>query len=172
MRLLSRKIWRAFPELDQFDDETCKRYMHRSQALPDSTAGCLAIIFVLAASFTAWVFIEYNARFALYSVLDTLDIKIGPYSEAFIVLVAFSGYIWFPWVSLLLLRDRWLYKSIRKQLRGALCEECEYSLLGLEIRVDAETWKYVLCPECGAKNGLKAGVLTEADIDPALFGES
>jgi len=41
VRLISRKIWRAFPELDAFDDETCERYINRSWHLLESFRGWL-----------------------------------------------------------------------------------------------------------------------------------
>lgn len=172
MRILSRKIWRAFPELDQFDDETCRRYMNRSTKVYESGLGCLLLFLVVVAAFTAWIFIEYNARVLLYTVLKALGIKMGIYTDTFVGLLAYSGFIWFPWIAALLLRDRWLFRSILKQLNGALCKECEYSLLGLIVVIDSDTWKYVLCPECGTKNGLESGVLAESDIDPALLIKS
>ena len=143
--------------------------MNRSTKVQESKYGCMLLVFVLVASFTAWVFIEYNALLLLGMLLDARGIKLGMYSEIFVILVAYSGYIWFPWVSILLLRDRWLYRSIRKQLKGALCKECEYSLLGLKAVLDEDTWKYVQCPECGTKNEFETGVLAPADIDPTLL---
>ena len=132
MRILSRKIWRAFPELDQFDDETCQRYMNRLTKVHESKYGCMLLVFILVASFTAWVFIEYNALVLLGMLLDARGIKLGMYSEIFVILVAYSGYIWFPWVSILLLRDRWLYRGIRKQLKGGAVQRMRVFTFGIK----------------------------------------
>ncbi len=132
----------------------------------------MLLVIVLFIAFTAWVFIEYYARVLLSIILSALGVKLGVYWGVFAILIAYSGYIWFPWMSILLLRDHWLHRSIQRQLRGALCKECEYSLLGLEAVIDQDTWKYVVCPECGTKNEFQSGVLNPADIDLALLVKS
>jgi hypothetical protein len=168
MRLLSRKIYRAFPELDQFDDETCKRYINRTSGINTNGVGCLLMIFVFVASFTAWVFIEYNAiQVGVFWLLDKIGIRVGPYTEIFIYLFAYSGYIWFPWVMLLLARDRWLYTQIKKQLKGVGCRECGYCLVGLPIN-ETRFNGFVVCPECNCENFFNDRSLTRADVDPTL----
>ncbi|MGJ8637688.1 MAG: hypothetical protein ACSHX5_12685 [Phycisphaerales bacterium] len=167
MRLLTRKIYRAFPELDQFDDSTCERYISRISKISTGTIGCLVILLVVVLSFIAWAYIEYNTRQLLYFILKKQHVKMGVYLDTFVLLFAYSGFIWFPWLSVLVARDRWLYRGIRKQLNGALCKECEYSLLGLTVMQDLKV-PYVKCPECGCENKLTAGILTKEDIDPML----
>ncbi len=172
MRILTRKkIYRAFPELDQFDDQTCERYLNRTTGIAACGSGCFTLIAVVVLTFIAWSFIEYNARELLYYTLKSQKIKMGVYTDTFVGLFAYSGFIWFPWVSVLVVRDRWLYRNIRKQLNGALCKQCEYSLLGLTVMEDHRV-PYVKCPECGSENKLSASFLTQADIDPTLINPS
>lgn len=173
MRILTtKKIWRAFPELDQFDDKTCFRFVKHYAKLHESKAGWLWMILVAVATFTIWIFIESTARTLLYMIMRAVGIRLGPYSDTFLILFLYFGRLWFPWLSLLLFRDRWLSLSIRKELKGERCKKCEYSLLGLEAVIDQQTWKYVLCPECGTKNEYQVGVLVPADIASTVLIES
>ena len=168
MRLITRKIYRAFPELDQFDDVTCQRYINRTVGISTNGAGCLLIGSVLIVSFIAWIFIEYNAiQVGVFWLLDKLEIRVGPYREVFIYLVAYSGYIWFPWLMLLIARDRWLYRQIKKQLHGVGCRECGYCLVGLPIN-ETRFNGFVVCPECNSESFLNGERLTRADIDPTI----
>ena len=168
MRLLSGKIWRAFPELDQFDDQTCKRYINRTTGMGASGLGCLTMFLVFVVAFTAWVFIEYNAiQVGVFWLLEKMDIRIGSYTEIFIYLFAYSGYIWFPWLMILLARDHWLYRQIKKQIQGAVCRKCGYCLVGLPIN-ESRFNGSVVCPECNHENLFIDETLTRADIDPTL----
>ena len=54
MRILSRKIWRAFPEFDQFDDETCKRYMRQVTSSGNMWFIALLTFLSVLVAFSIW----------------------------------------------------------------------------------------------------------------------
>ena len=172
MRILSRKIWRAFPELDRFDDETCERFVTRARSKAGSNRSALLVLSSWIVTIVLTAFLAEPMYWLGMNILWLFTEHVGVYMETLVELLVFTSFIANPWLVGLHVRDRWLHRSIRKQLRGALCKQCEYSLLGLEVVIDQCTWKYVLCPECGTKNEFEAGVLAPADIDPTLLKDS
>jgi methionyl-tRNA synthetase len=53
MRILTRTIWRAFPELDRFSDEQCERFVKAANArkVPKTITWCVvALVGVLVAA--------------------------------------------------------------------------------------------------------------------------
>ncbi|MFK7759528.1 MAG: hypothetical protein AB8C13_06250 [Phycisphaerales bacterium] len=133
--------------------------------MTESGRGYFYMAAVVVSSFVAWIYIEYNARVAIQYIADFVEYNIGVYQDSFLLLVADLGYIWFPWLILLLARDRWFYRQIRKQLDGATCMACDYCLVGLEIQV-RNKYTDVKCPECGLKNDIDGVRLSHVDIDP------
>lgn len=59
------------------------------------------------------------------------------------------------WLLGLVIRDRWLRRTIRSSLRHTRCPRCEYSLLGLAVAEGA-----VVCPQYGMRVGLAERGLT------------
>tara|TARA_R110000744_G_scaffold71294_6_gene143553 strand:+ start:193 stop:708 length:516 start_codon:yes stop_codon:yes gene_type:complete len=163
MRLLTRKIYRAFPELDQYDDQSCERYVNRAVRLNDEL-GCLLIGVIVIASVAAWIFIEYNTQLVIFYLFDAVGIKLGVYTDTFIRLVVTLGYVWFPWIMILIARDIRLRSQIRKQLDGAYCRSCGYRLIGLIILQESTT-EFVRCPECGTENTVDGDTLCRDEIE-------
>lgn len=167
MRLISLKIWRAFPELDQYEDDVCRRYVSHAKSR-DKLAMGIAVVFI-AVLFSLTVSVG-SVYFFFYDAVDTAGEARGSISiTLWLVLVALllTSVIWLPAISAFLVRDLWLRSVIRKQLRTTNCL-CGYQLVGLEIREESGS-KVVTCPECGNRIELNTGHITEADIDPQLL---
>ena len=156
MRFLTRRIWRAFPELDRFDDARCARFVraaHRTPlallltwflaSLAGALAGLVAIITPIALRRA-----DDGNRY-----LPTLDNVLEH------VLLE-SWWFWWGWLlaamlAAFLTRDLLLRLRIRSLLRTrAICVQCHYSLLGLAVPPSL----IVVCPECA----------TPTHVDPAL----
>ncbi|MBO6514708.1 MAG: hypothetical protein JJ974_12155 [Phycisphaerales bacterium] len=171
MRLLTRKIYRAYPELDKFEDDVCKRYIKRAKRLQNTWKLWLFQLLALLISIVLWgiasSLIELILFFGEATRRDQLVyIMLNPIHLVFKI-IQMSGYIFVPAICCLRVRDRWLHRCIRKQLTGVQCGACGYSLLGLSIS-DENNTPSVHCPECGLQTVLKDMGLTQADINPNL----
>jgi hypothetical protein len=168
MRLISRKLWRAFKELDAFDDATCEAAMERARGgrwrrgvrtvLQLVVAG-LAFLVPLGAlgqyarGVPLWLRwgISYSGRPVLLDrfVLGPLEQGIMALlldlswiaSALFIIGISIAALL--AW---LLTRDALLWFRIRYLLRrvGA-CMGCRHSLVGGPVIDD----QCVRCSECG-----------------------
>ena len=162
MRLPKRKIWRAFPELDRFSDAECERFVLRaaqkyrwSKARAMAiTAGVLAFVIPLGLVLAraAWGIASpwtSSKLPRLHRVLDGPDAR-GLAIVAVVAVVAFT---------FLLVRDRWLIRTINQRLRQTVCSGCGYSLLGL-----TSDRGVVECPECRQPFFLNDAGLTDDDL--------
>ncbi len=165
MRVLTaRKIYRAYPELDKFDDAVCKEYVRHARRSGNAWWGRALIVVVIPTAFilwilTVWLFATLTAS-ASVSLSGILDLVVAS--------IVFTGFFWFPALCALLTRDFTLRRCIRKQISVTGCFSCGYNLIGLTVFDDAEN-RVVQCPECGTKTVLNQGHITEADINPALL---
>ena len=135
MRLVTRKIWRAFPELDRFDDK------HASA-------------FVRAAGRSLWALtVRWVATLGTGLVLIVpalaLAISLGGRGGTGITLAWVLGFCVLSLVafgSAMLVRDTLLRRRVRRviALRGT-CINCRYVLLGMPVGADLK----IHCPECG-----------------------
>jgi hypothetical protein len=155
MRIPFRKIYRAFPELDRFDDERCERYVLQAtqvalgrrvrRHLLEAALGVL----VFGAIIFAGILTARLAGSRLFASSASALILLGYYS----LLVAL------PIIASLMARDWWLRRAVGDRLRSARCPGCEYSLLGLPVQEDS-----VRCPECGTRFDLVHHGLTVEDV--------
>ena len=58
MRLLTTKIWRAYPELDGYDDDVCKRYIKRAKRLQNA--------------WKFWIYLSLLRSLFIYSTIKTV----------------------------------------------------------------------------------------------------
>ncbi|MGJ8637687.1 MAG: hypothetical protein ACSHX5_12680 [Phycisphaerales bacterium] len=161
MRFLTKKIHRAYPELDKFNDEVCKRYVKRAKRLKNASKFWASLVFLVPLCIGVWVALMYVTGL----ILTFFDSDLTDAASIAIFLFSATGLVWLPALSTLLVRDRWLHHCIREQLTGVQCGACGYSLLGLSINNENDT-PSVHCPECGHHLILKDMGLTQADIDP------
>jgi len=163
----SKKIYRAFPELDPYDDQVCELYIRRARRLRSSWKGLLSILISIPISILIWS----GVTWAMASLLETYKEQWeSPSVNVLAVTVIFflTGFVWVPVMIAFIVRDMCLNRCIRTQLSKVVCDECEYALIGLDV-FELGGSRVVQCPECGAHTQLNAGHITEADIDPTLI---
>jgi len=156
VRLYVRHIWRAFPELDRFDDDQCWRFVcaaRRGRSIPRRLwwltlkAGC--VFPVIAAGSIFFAIIIRWAPSANPADLRTTDVVLA-LLVANIVLAAAGVMLTWLYAGHWLLRYRieWVLRA------RARCGGCGYGLIGLPVGADFR----ITCPECGLA----------ASVDPAL----
>ncbi len=166
MRILTQKIYRAYPVLDKYEDEVCIRYIKRAKRLQNAWKFWLMVLFALPVSIAVWVGLMYITGI----LLNAVGYRVSNGIETGIILFSGTGIAWIPALTALLIRDFWLHRCVKKQLVGVQCPVCGYSLLGLTILED-QTHDSVHCPECGHRVVLKDMGLARRDIDPTLATE-
>jgi hypothetical protein len=159
MRLIARTLYRAFPELDPYDDEQCLRFVKAARgsflrrALHVSIIILVLLPLFVGAIYIAAMLSDYfdlfnHGKVGFALILNTLLWMAG---TACVLAV--------PLLSAYYLRDFLLSRRLKTVLRtrGA-CPACNYSVVGLAV-VTGDTGKsFVTCPECGVK----------VEVDPAL----
>ncbi|MFK7759529.1 MAG: hypothetical protein AB8C13_06255 [Phycisphaerales bacterium] len=164
MRILTKKIYRAYPELDKFEDSVCKSYVKRARRLQNAWKGGLAVLGVLPFALIVWLIVVWASRVFYAGLNEVHSWQLSGLGEDLFAVFFITGVMWFPFIVCLLVRDRWLHRCLRKQLSGVQCPGCGYSLLGLSLLSSVDD-PSVDCPECGHRVVLKDMGLTEADID-------
>ncbi|MFZ4573038.1 MAG: hypothetical protein ACOYN0_01490 [Phycisphaerales bacterium] len=152
MRLLTRKLWRAFPELDRYSDEQCRRFVRAARGswlrrlgrgLCSTAVACVPL---LACVMWRVAIAALRGRTASPNGSWLL---MGGYA---IVLVA--SILAAP-VLAYVCRDLLLRRRVRYVLRDrGSCVSCRYSLIGVPV----PTGNVVVCPECASP----------CEVDPAL----
>lgn len=154
MRLLTRRIHRAFPQLDPYPDDVCWKFIDAARGgrgvralsrasvilvgLILTPVGCILWAWLFAVLFGADAisFQRSGGKLALWFLAAPFTLGLGPV----------AAYFW---------RDRLLGWRLRFVLgTSGRCPACSYSLIGLAL-TDHST---VFCPECGA----------ECEVDPSL----
>lgn len=164
MRLPLATVYRAFPELDRFTDDECRRLIYRAQlrGMEGPSDGCVmtalliaggVVIFGVAGSMI-WASLDGTRlhRIALRS--DLLN-SAGP--VLLLLGIVFSG------VSGLVVRDRSLRRLLREQIGRTTCPGCRASLLGCDRSADS-----LRCGGCGRVYKFGELGLESEDLGPAL----
>jgi len=142
MRMPISDIHRAFSELDRFTDAECRRFIAGAVRHRPGEHIAVALGAVVAALAVACLLIAAIA-FLAAAPLRLMEQRQGfSYEGAVGAMVAVPALV--GGVIGYLIRDRWLRRIIRLQLRGTDCPGCGYSMLGLAAPEGA-----ALCPECG-----------------------
>ncbi|HZW06137.1 MAG TPA: hypothetical protein VFF65_03355, partial [Phycisphaerales bacterium] len=155
MRLVTRHIWRAFPELDRFSDEQCRRF---TRAARRSRPFWLRLAHWTAqwGALAGCVFAAYSAADAVHQAAWRSDLSLGVTyfwiavsGVVFLLIAAWGAPAW------LLVSHGFLRRRIAWVLRArGRCSGCRYVLVGLPVGPG----NLVVCPECGL----------EASVDPSL----
>lgn len=164
VRFLTRRIWRAFSELDPYSDDECRlfvriartrapwRWMHRF---------VIALLLILG--------IPAIGALNLF-LFDSGPSRLTPRSDLFGVVLASFGILTafgLPAVAALLARDWFLRRRLRHVLRDTgSCPQCSYSLVGLVIPQSLT----IACPECGFTCTVDAS-LSSLARDGAAIGD-
>jgi hypothetical protein len=157
MRILTRKIYRAFPELDLFSDIQCERLMRRValNAGARMAVQVTAVIGFVGAFFLVIVFLLTTEILEPTEKLFT-DADVLFFLLCIFLIPALVGALSRDVV----LRDR-LIKAIRLRIDRVRCLDCKYILIGQQAESDAVT-----CPECGRINRLLELGIAEEDLIP------
>ena len=154
MRLYVDQIYRAFPELDPFDDVQCKRMMQGvRKAKPWGTIATFAWI---GASVVISAILSLVAMIVVVEVVFSPSISDG--ATVLVTLITVGVAAGPPMLFAFLARHRWLRKALVEHLKQAK-SVCGYSLLGLTIEDGAVT-----CPECGERI-----VLADRGLTPEML---
>lgn len=157
MRLIVRKVYRAFPELDRFSDAECEGFV--GLVARRHRRGRVVRLVGLA---VASGLLFFGGSYLTYSIGDELFRSgrapkfVQDYWHLLVGILA-SGVVALLFTSVC--RTVWLRSKIQHHLTALECIECAYSLLGLPVVEGAIT-----CPECGQRFDLAARGLTAADV--------
>ena len=133
MRIIASPIYRAFPELDGFTDEQCRRYVDLARGGQRSR-----VMFEVAR-----VMLSLGCMYVSSSVV----LRNWSWSEAdWLITLSVAMMATVFLLSMLFWRDVLLRLLVRGVLRGsARCPSCDYSAMGLVVSANHA----VTCPECG-----------------------
>ncbi|MBI1189407.1 MAG: hypothetical protein GC200_01825 [Tepidisphaera sp.] len=144
MRLITKsKIYRAFPELDSYDDDDCQRFVARaleSMGFKLATAGVMILMLVGVIPLTLYLGAELATEVSDDFFRRSLDLELTALFWMIGLVLVIACAFW--------VRDVLIGRRVRRLLRTqGRCVRCNYSLLGLEISPELT----VVCPECGMK---------------------
>lgn len=156
MRLITKDLWRAFPELDRFDDDRCRRFVIAAQRGKRAAIWRILLNLILTASVAAaigsiglaimWLFWDAGG--------GTSGPAAGGWRFAFGLFILCLAIV-AAGLSSLVLRDQLLRRRVAHFIfaRGK-CPQCRYNLLGVRVPESLR----IHCPECGL----------ELEVDKAL----
>jgi predicted RNA-binding Zn-ribbon protein involved in translation (DUF1610 family) len=152
MRLLTMKLYRAFPELDGYNDDQCRMFVHaaREGLLPGFGRLVLVLVVTLPTlllGLLATIWLAERWRIFDHPLgLDSLTWHFAAFlpAAAFLLLSGpVAGY---------LVRDLSLRRRLLFVLRvSGVCPSCGYSVIGLPVISTTEGGSSVRCPECGVQ---------------------
>lgn len=157
MRLPLDKPHRAFPELDRFSDKECLRFIAAARRHHRLFNLLIQALLIPAAALICPL--AGVVQFGLTKLLGVGNTPADDLGSTLLSFLSIALGTTLPCLAWLLVRDRWLRRIIREQLRGASCYACSYSLLGLPI-VD----NVIICPECGQPFDLREADLVPEDL--------
>ena len=154
MRIITRRIYRAFPELDRYDDDRCERFVRAARrgfvrsAVRMGLVGLAFVVAMIAGLFPLW--------YAGGAIDRWTPIRQGtPLGMALLMVLIAVPCLGLAPLAGFLTRDFLLRRRVRYVLRArGVCLNCRYTLIGLPVG-DGNT---VACPECA----------TECHVDPSL----
>jgi hypothetical protein len=146
MRLPSRRVYRAFPELDRFDDAACQRFAREAMRM---SRGAWAgwIVGTGAVAIGAGIGVFVGGVLLVRPFIRASRLAPGDWTMLLalaVIVLAISTALLVP----LAVRDWLLRRRIRRHIWSWRCR-CGYLLLGLVPRDGALT-----CPECGEATAL------------------
>lgn len=160
MRLLRRKLWRAFPELDEFDDALCRAFVRvatsswRARAVRYLCTAVAGLATIVVASAISGKLLGLRGQTAIGNIVVVA-------SATLVLTTALAA----GFVGALVGRDWLLRRRVRRIIRDrGGCPHCGYRLLG--VPVDAEC--RVTCPECGQVTVVDAAM---GDLVDAASGQ-
>jgi hypothetical protein len=165
MRIITRKLHRAFTQLDAYSDEQCRQYLSniRQKKLRFSLR---LILIPLIVTLIYFMLIPMAFAFCIEQLANSRTIDMGRDVVFYPIVLTFLGAWWLgSGVVALISRDVLLGGELRQLLSNQLqitrCRHCSYSLIG-QNPDDGN----LVCPECGTPTTLDALGITEDDLIP------
>lgn len=147
-------FYRSYPEFDGYSDEQCRKLVLQARLRRGDAAWVLPLVAAIGLV-AAWTILGAG----LLLMLASLSGRPLPSPVTFvtpILLFEIPGFIVaYVWVRRLL-----LVRSIRRIVNRAVCPFCEFSLVGLPVKLAAVT-----CPECGQKVRLYTHGIRPEDLE-------
>lgn len=154
LRLPTRRIYRAFRELDRYSDEQCERFVRAARRAFWPRVGRVVVRGVGLLAWFGLVVVGLRLRFGPNVAEEALLMR-GVRHTTLVTVVGVVALLVVPLVGWLVWRDVQLRRRIRRILRArANCPGCGYHLLGLFVNAEHK----VVCVECGM----------ETEVDPSL----
>lgn len=157
MRIITRKLHRAFPEFDEYTDEECMRFLEQVRLQEWFLGACIAGGVVAVVVSIIGLVITLPRLFTALS-MTFRGVLTASEQQFLATLVILVLGLFVPAISVLLTRDVITRFAVRRFLRKARCPHCGYSMLGQTVIGDE-----VRCPECGALSSLTELGLTRAE---------
>ena len=153
LRIITSKLYRAFPELDGFDDDQCERLLrHVKSGVSYGPSLVLALLGFGVVSFLLGIVLGRVITGAL--TVYFLNLAGRYWSDYLVMLVYMILTLSIPAVVGLVTRDVVMRIHIRRAMAARLkriqCLGCKYLLLGQRV-IEG----FVTCPECGMRMTLQ-----------------
>lgn len=141
MRLITRKLWRAFPELDRFEDGQCQRFV--VAAVRDTWPRVIRWVVVVLAGFLGVVLGIMLSVIAEDVLRTTMSYGLARAQWGVVFSATFT--VGGGSIAAMIARDMLVRWHLRRVLAGTGCPVCRYSLLGIPVPASGR----IQCPECG-----------------------
>jgi hypothetical protein len=129
VRIPLKKVYRAFPQLDEFSDEECERFVQRAeQDYPGSKTG--AMFLGVVAFLVGLIVLGILERYMWVACSAHMSPMARSYALDAVVLGSAALMVLTFGVGMCCVRDRWLIRTITLRVRQTSCPGCGYSLLG------------------------------------------
>lgn len=160
MRIPISKPYRAFPELDPYDDEACKAYMRRARAKGRWLRLCVGLLAAGMGLGVSSVLIALIGFVAKADAFQGLDLLVGV-----IVIGSFFFAALTPYLCAAIASDVMIQRQLRRRLDTAECGGCGYSLIGQRPLPDPDgRGDFVRCPECGMTSPVGRGGIPRENL--------
>ncbi len=154
-------FYRAYPEFDGYSDEQCRKLVLQARLRRGDAAWVMPLLAAVGIT-AAWTI--FGGGFLILLAASTgRPLPPEPVLITPILFFAAPGLI----VTYVWVRRQMLVRSIRRMINRAVCPFCEFSLVGLPVKLSA-----VVCPECGERIRLYTHGIRPEDLEvdaPAPF---
>lgn len=149
-------FYRAYPEFDGYTDEQCRKLLLQARLRRGDAAWVLPLLAAIGFA-AAWSVVALGlVRIA--AALLGLALTRQSTLLAMFMIVTPALVVVYSWV-----RRGMLVRSVRRLMNGAACPFCEFSLVGLPVKINT-----VRCPECGEKVRLTEHGIRQEDLRAGL----
>ena len=146
------KAYRAFPELDPYDDDACKAYMRRAKRKGWFVRTAVTIA-AAGIGFVAGIIFMASLNEAISPSGNVNPSVLQLTVAGLIMLVGFLT----PFIAGAVASDTMIRRQLKRRLQTAECGGCGYSLLGQQPVDHPDGRRSVRCPECGLNSLVGSG---------------